>query len=54
MRAKAEHMFRGIKRQFGYAEVRYRGLATYAAQVMTLFALSSLWMTRRQLMPVQG
>jgi len=54
MRAKVEHPFRVIKRQFGYAKVRYRGLAKNGAQVMTLFALSNLWMTRRQLMSVQG
>jgi len=54
MRAKVEHPFRVIKRQFGYTKVRYRGLAKNTAQVLTLFALSNLWMTRRQLMPVQG
>jgi IS5 family transposase len=51
VRAKVEHPFRVIKRQFGYAKVRYRGLAKNAAQVLTLFALSNLWMTRRQLLP---
>lgn len=54
MRAKVEHPFRVINRQFGYTKVRYRGLAKNTAQVLTLFALSNLWMTRRQLMPVQG
>ena len=54
MHAKVEHSFRVIKRQFGYTKVRYRGLAKNAAQVLTLFALSNLWMTRRQLMPTQG
>jgi transposase, IS5 family len=27
VRAKVEHPFRVIKRQFGYTKVRYRGLA---------------------------
>ncbi|MFL9583431.1 IS5 family transposase [Stenotrophomonas sp. AB1(2024)] len=54
MRAKVEHPFRVIKRQFGYTKVRYRGLAKNTAQVLTLFALSNLWMTRRQLMPTLG
>ncbi|WP_439450104.1 IS5 family transposase [Stenotrophomonas sp. ATs4] len=51
MRAKVEYPFRVIKRQFGYTKVRYRGLAKNTAQVLTLFALSNLWMVRRQLMP---
>jgi IS5 family transposase len=48
VRAKVEHPFRVIKRQFGYTKVRYRGLAKNTAQVVTLFALSNLWMARRQ------
>ncbi|MBA0286635.1 IS5 family transposase [Stenotrophomonas sp. MH181796] len=54
LRAKVEHPFRAIKRQFGYTKVRYRGLAKNAAQVLTLFALCNLWMARRQLMSAQG
>ena len=54
LRAKVEHPFRVIKRQFGYVKVRYRGLAKYTAQVLTLFALSNLWMARRRLMPNAG
>ncbi len=54
VRAKVEHPFRVIKRQFGYAKVRYRGIAKNAAQVLTLFALSNLWMSRRRLMPATG
>lgn len=54
MRAKVEHPFRVIKRQFGYTKVRYRGLAKNSVQVLTLFALSNLWMTRRQFVPAQG
>lgn len=50
MRAKVEHPFRVIKRQFGYLKVRYRGLAKNTAQVFTLFALSNLWMARRRLL----
>jgi len=49
-----EHPFRVIKRQFGYVKVRYRGLAKNSAQVQTLFALSNLWMARRQLLPAAG
>jgi IS5 family transposase len=54
IRAKVEHPFRVIKRQFGYAKVRYRGLAKNAAQVLTLFALSNLWMARRHLLQPTG
>ena len=54
IRAKVEHPFRVIKRQFGYVSVRYRGLAKYTAQLHTLFALSNLWMVRRKLGGVQA
>ena len=50
MRAKVEHPFRVIKRQFGLVKVRFRGLAKNTAHVVTLFALSNLWMARKQLM----
>jgi IS5 family transposase len=54
IRAKVEHPFRVIKRQFGFTKVRYRGLAKNTAQLKTLFALSNLWMARRRLMAVMG
>jgi len=50
IRAKVEHPFRVIKRQFGHVKVRYRGLAKNTAQLHTLFALSNLWMARRALL----
>jgi IS5 family transposase len=50
IRAKVEHPFRVIKRQFGYVKVRYRGLKRNTAQLVTLFALSNLWMVRGKLM----
>ena len=49
IRAKVEHPFRVIKRQFGFTKVRYRGLAKNTAQLVTLFALSNLWLARRAL-----
>jgi IS5 family transposase len=49
IRAKVEHPFRVIKRQFGHVKVRYRGLAKNTAQLHTLFALSNLWMVRKRL-----
>ena len=50
IRAKVEHPFRVIKRQFGYTKVKYRGLAKNTANLVTLFALSNLWMARRKLL----
>lgn len=52
IRAKVEHPFRVIKRQFGHVKVRYRGLKKNTQQLMTLFALSNLWMVRNKLMGV--
>ena len=52
VRAKVEHPFRVIKRQFGFARVRYRGIKKNTAQLFTLFALSNLWMVRSKLIGV--
>lgn len=54
IRAKVEHPFRVVKRQFGYVKVRYRGLAKNGAQVTTLFALANLWMARSRLLAATG
>ncbi|GAD24545.1 hypothetical protein AVS7_04305 [Acidovorax sp. MR-S7] len=54
IRAKVEHPFRVIKRQFGHVKVRYRGLVKNTAQLHTLFALSNLWMARSTLMGAQA
>ena len=50
IRAKVEHPFWVIKRQFGYTKVRYRELKKNTAQLITLFALSNIWMARRTLL----
>jgi transposase, IS5 family len=54
VRAKVEHPFRVIKGQFGLIKVRFRGLAKNTAHVVTLFALSNLWMARKRLMAMTG
>ncbi len=54
IRAKVEHPFRVIKRQFGHVKVRYRGLRKNTAQLTTLFALSNLWMARTKLLALEG
>jgi transposase, IS5 family len=50
VRAKVEHRLRVIKRRFGLMKVCFRGLAKTTARLVTLSALSNLWMVRRQLM----
>jgi IS5 family transposase len=52
--AKVEHPFRMIKCQFGFTKVRYKGLAKNTAQLVTLFALSNLWMALRHLLGARG
>jgi transposase, IS5 family len=54
IRAKVEHPFRVIKRQFGFVKVRYRGLKKNTAQLTTLLALSNLWMVRGKLLERQA
>ena len=49
IRAKTECPFRVIKRQFDHNKVRYRGLSKNTAQLITLFALSNIWMVRKTL-----
>ena len=50
VRAKVEHPFRVIKRQFGHVKTRYRGLAKNRNQLFTLFALCILFLVRKRLM----
>jgi IS5 family transposase len=49
VRARVEHPFRVVKRQFGHVKTRYRGLAKNRAQLFTLFALANLFLVRRRL-----
>jgi IS5 family transposase len=53
-RARVEHPFRVVKCQFGFQKVRFKGLVKNTAQVITLFALSNLWMARRRLLAMTG
>lgn len=50
IRSRVEHLFRVMKRQFGYTKTRYRGLAKNAAQVFTLIGLTNLYIKRHALM----
>lgn len=43
-----------MKRQFGYQKVRFKGLVKNTGQIVTLFALSNLWMARGRLLAMAG
>ena len=49
VRSKVEHVFRVMKRQFGFDRVRYRGLAKNANRMFACFALVNLYLTRKRL-----
>lgn len=53
-RALGEHAFRVVKQQWGFAKVRYRGIAKNAVRAMASFALANLYMLRKKLMPDQA
>jgi IS5 family transposase len=53
-RARGEHPFHVVKRLWGFAKVRYRGLAKNLARAQTMFALTNLYLVRRQLLPAYG
>jgi IS5 family transposase len=50
-RARGEHPFRVVKQLWGFAKVRYRGLAKNLARAQVLFALANLYQVRRHLFP---
>lgn len=50
VRARGEHAFRVVKQLWGFAKVRYRGLAKNTARVFTSFALANLYLVRKQLL----
>ena len=52
VRAKVEHIIGVIKRVFGFAKVRYRGLAKNAHRLFVTCALANLFMVRRHLLRV--
>ena len=49
IRAKVEHPFLWVKRRFGYAKVRYRGLAKNTQRLALLLGLTNLIMAERHL-----
>jgi len=52
-RARGEHAFRIVKQLWGFAKVRYRGLAKNLARAQTMFALANLYQFRRELRPTE-
>jgi len=50
IRARVEHQFGVIKRQFGFSKVRYRGLAKNAHRLFVACALSNLVMAKKSLL----
>jgi IS5 family transposase len=50
VRAKVEHVFRILKRQFGFTKVRYRGLAKNANHLYAAFALANIVLSKRRLL----
>lgn len=49
IRARGEHAFHVVKRLWGFAKVRYRGIAKNLARAFTMFALANLYLVRRRL-----
>ena len=52
VRAKVEHPIGVIKRVFGFAKVRYRGLKKNLHRLLVTAALANLYTARRQLLRV--
>jgi IS5 family transposase len=49
-RARGEHAFHVVKTLWGFAKVRYRGLAKNTARAFAVFALANLYLARRTLL----
>ena len=49
-RARCEHAFHVVKRLWGFAKVRYRGLQKNLTRAYTMFALANLYSVRRKLL----
>ena len=49
VRANVEHVFRILKRVFGFDKVRYRGIAKNRHRLCTHFALINLYLHRKHL-----
>jgi IS5 family transposase len=54
VRARVEHAIGVIKRVFGFAKVRYRGLKKNTHRLLVTCALANLFMVRRHLLRCQA
>jgi IS5 family transposase len=54
IRARVEHSIGVFKRVFGFAKVRYRGIAKNANRLFVTCALANLFMVRHRLLRLQG
>jgi len=54
VRARVEHALGVVKRVFGFAKVRYRGIAKNANRLFVTCALANLYMVRHRLLRLQG
>lgn len=54
VRARVEHAIGVVKRIFGFAKVRYRGIAKNANRLFVTCALANLYMVRHRLLRLQG
>ena len=54
VRARVAHPFWALKCIFGYRKVRFKGLAKNTSHVVTLFALTNLFMARKRLLAMMG
>lgn len=54
VRARGEHAFRVVKQLWGFAKVRYRGLAKNTARSFAAFALANLYLARRDLLRAEA
>jgi IS5 family transposase len=50
-RARGEHAFLVVKRLWGFAKVRYRGLYKNTVRAFAIFGLANLYLVRRRLLP---
>ena len=49
VRSRVEHVFAVVKRQFGFAKVRYRGLAKNATRAFVALGLANIYLARGRL-----
>ncbi len=54
VRSRVEHVFAVVKRQFGFAKVRYRGLEKNATRAFVALGLANIYLARGRLQAQKG